>query len=68
MVKLKHKTKWSSASPIVECHCVHVCTFAHEELNNMQMPALSSRMQCSEALSAKKMGQKGTKTFSPKLK
>jgi hypothetical protein len=52
---------WSSASPIVECHCVHVCAFAHEELNNMQMPALSSRVQSSEALSAKVMGQEGIK-------
>ena len=61
-MKFKHKNNWSSALPF-KCHCVDVCAFAHEKLHNMQMCALGSCMQSSEALSAKEMGQSGIKNF-----
>jgi hypothetical protein len=66
--EVETQKKWSSASPIVECHCVHVCALADEVLHNMQVPALSCRMQCCEALSAKEMGEKGVETLRPMLK
>ena len=48
-----------SSSALLECHSVHVCAFANEQLHHTQVAVPSCFVQGSEAFSAKEMGDEG---------